>query len=113
VIREKTGAQGVMSGRGLLANPALFAGYDRTPIHAVSNFVQLSTKYGVLPFPLFHRHLGFMLEERFASRVERSYFLNDLVGYGGVVEWLEEKGVRLNGPDEHVWQRRVQQTKTQ
>ncbi len=52
-----------------------------------------------------------MLEERFASRVERSYFLNDLVGYGGVVEWLEEKGVRLNGPDEHVWQRRVQQNK--
>jgi len=25
-----------MSGRGLLANPGLFAGYDRTPIDAVS-----------------------------------------------------------------------------
>jgi len=97
-----------MSGRGLLANPGLFAGYDRTPIDAVSNFVQLSTKYGVLPFPLFHRHLGFMLEDRFASRVERSYFLSDLVSYAAVVDWLEEKGVALNGGDEQLWDRRVQ-----
>jgi len=109
MIREKTGAQGVMSARGLLANPALFAGYDRTPIHAVSNFVHLSTKYGVLPFSLFHRHLGFMLEEHFASRAERSYFMSDLVSHAGVVDWLEEKGVRLNGSDEHIWQHRVQQ----
>ncbi|KAF8331923.1 uncharacterized protein EI90DRAFT_901023 [Cantharellus anzutake] len=103
-IRRKTGVRGVMSGRGLLANPALFAGYDRTPIHAVTNFVHLSTKYGVLPFPLFHRHLGFMLEERFASRAERSYFLSDLVSYAGVIDWLEEKGVMLDScSDDHLW----------
>lgn len=32
-------------------SPALFAGYDRTPAHAVENFVNISVDYGFI-FPL-------------------------------------------------------------
>jgi len=60
-IRGATGARGVMSARGLLANPALFAGYDAAPIHAIQDFVKLSTAYA-LPFALAHKHIAFMLE---------------------------------------------------
>ncbi|GAA6019497.1 hypothetical protein JCM11491_000977 [Sporobolomyces phaffii] len=87
--RKATGAEGVMSARGLLANPALFSGYSETPIEAVYSFIQCSTSQSLL-FPLFHRHLAYMLESRFATRKERIYF-NSLASYAGVLDWCEEK----------------------
>ena len=58
--RVRTGARGAMSARGLLANPALFAGYTRTPRKAVAGFVQRAIAWG-LPTALFqyvtHRFL--------------------------------------------------------
>lgn len=126
-----------MSARGLLANPvrifftlifyapcqpsisiqALFAGYDHTPMHAVSvrhltllatnlstsnsslllqNFITLSTEY-TLPFPLVHRHLAFMLESQF-SKPERVYF-NSLTSFASVYDHLEERGVAFDNAD--------------
>lgn len=49
--RAYTGARGAMSARGLLANPALFAGEERTPHAAVADFVAKSLSWG-LPSPL-------------------------------------------------------------
>ncbi|BGP58095.1 hypothetical protein JCM8202_006203 [Rhodotorula sphaerocarpa] len=93
-LRRKTGVQGVMSARGLLANPALFSGYSQTPVEAVQRFVQHATAYGLI-FPLFHRHVSYMLESRFASRRDRIFF-NSLSSYAGVLDWLDEEG--LLGP---------------
>ncbi|GAA5862737.1 hypothetical protein JCM3774_001901 [Rhodotorula dairenensis] len=90
-LRKQTGVQGVMSARGLLANPALFAGYTQTPMEAVQHFVRLSTAYGLI-FPLFHRHVSYMLENSFATRRDRIYF-NSLASYAGVIDWLDDQGL--------------------
>lgn len=87
-IRTVTKAQGVMSARGLLANPALFAGYEKTPLEAIKEFVHLSADYGLI-FPLFHKHLSYMLESHH-TRMERNYF-NTLISYAGVIEELERE----------------------
>ncbi|TDL26986.1 FMN-linked oxidoreductase [Rickenella mellea] len=89
-IREATKASGVMSARGLLANPALFEGHLLTPPKVIQEFVQLATDYGLL-FPLFHRHLGYMLEARF-TRQEHNYF-NSLGSCAGVIDHLRSRGL--------------------
>ncbi|PAV15721.1 FMN-linked oxidoreductase [Pyrrhoderma noxium] len=87
-IRDKTHADAVMSARGLLANPALFSGFQITPKEAIQKFLHLSTDYGML-LPLFHRHLSYMLEAQL-TRHERVY-LNSLASYAGIIDFLETK----------------------
>ncbi|OCB85971.1 FMN-linked oxidoreductase [Sanghuangporus baumii] len=94
-IRKETRADGVMSARGLLANPALFSGFEVTPPEAIKNFVHISTGYGLL-FPLFHRHLSFMLESQL-SRHERAYF-NSLCSYAGIIDYLETQDPNITIP---------------
>ncbi|BEI79989.1 hypothetical protein CcaverHIS002_0105180 [Cutaneotrichosporon cavernicola] len=89
-MRRECGVHGVMAARGLLANPALFAGYDRTPVHAVENFVNLGLDYGFI-FSLFHRHLAYMLESHFV-KPEKTYF-NALSSSVQVVEYLQTRGL--------------------
>ena len=43
--RKETGANAVMSARGLLENPALFAGYDTTPYEAIEVSEQTSSAW--------------------------------------------------------------------
>lgn len=90
MIRKETGVQGVMAARGLLANPAMFAGYAHTPSEAIEQFLHLSTSYA-LPFALLHRHLAFMLESQF-TKPDRTW-LNECGSFAGVVDFLEEKGL--------------------
>ena len=52
---------GVMAARGLLENPALFAGYDVTPPECIADFLDISLKYGI-PFSTFMHHIGKMTE---------------------------------------------------
>ncbi|KAI5115628.1 hypothetical protein M0805_000680 [Coniferiporia weirii] len=94
-IRRKTGANGVMSARGLLANPALFSGYEVTPHEAIKDFVHIATDYGLL-YPLFQRHLSYMLESQL-SRHDRIHF-NTLGSYAGVIDYLESRDIDLARP---------------
>jgi tRNA-dihydrouridine synthase 4 len=57
-----TRVDGVMSARGLLENPALFAGYERTPLEAVEKYVRYAVGYGTNTF-IFQHHLAYMLEK--------------------------------------------------
>ncbi|KAF8315893.1 FMN-linked oxidoreductase [Clavulina sp. PMI_390] len=114
MIRKTTGVQGVMSARGLLANPALFAGYESTPNHAISSFMRLATAY-TLPFALIHRHIAFMLEtapllrdgnphtsltqqKAPLSRAARAHY-HSLTSIANVVDFLEEEtGIVIDSP---------------
>ncbi|WVN88276.1 uncharacterized protein L203_103479 [Cryptococcus depauperatus CBS 7841] len=102
-MRAETGAEGVMAARGLLANPALFAGYDKTPKHCVSQFINLGLDYG-FNFALFHRHLAYMTEVHL-SRAEKVWF-NSLMSQASVVDWLLERGIEFKKQRGTIWDAR-------
>lgn len=54
------------------------------------SFVNHSTSLGLI-FPLFHRHMAYMLESRFSHRRDRILF-NSLPSYAAVIDWLEDNG---------------------
>lgn len=83
---------GVMVARGLLANPALFAGYEETPLQCVQDWVDIALEQGT-PFTCFHHHLMYMLE-RVTSKQEKKIF-NVLSSTSAVLDYLRDNyGVR-------------------
>jgi tRNA-dihydrouridine synthase 4 len=55
-IAAKTGVNGVMAARGMLENPAMFAGYDVTPVECVQKFMGYALRCPI-PFELVRHHL--------------------------------------------------------
>lgn len=96
--RRYTGARGAMSARGLLVNPALFAGEPRTPPEAITRFVDHALSWG-LPTSFLQyvgstnhsRHLAYMLEDRMPNRAESIYF-NSLASPASILDWLSDAG---------------------
>ena len=89
----ETGADGVMAARGLLNNPAMFAGYSAAPDRCLAEWVRLALSIGT-PFPCFHHHLIYMAERRF-SRPDRRVF-NALTSTAAVLSYLQDEwGVEL------------------
>lgn len=62
-IGNYTNVEGVMAVRGLLNNPALFAGYDRCPWGCIEKFWYWAIEYSCLPYQLIQHHLFCMLED--------------------------------------------------
>nr|QBH67456.1 tRNA-dihydrouridine synthase [Ustilago esculenta] len=89
--RKHTGCRGAMSARGLLANPALFSGCDKTPTEAVGFFHNIAASWG-LHTGLIQRHLAYMLEASFHSRAEAIHF-NSLSGAAAITDYLSEQGL--------------------
>jgi tRNA-dihydrouridine synthase 4 len=52
----KTKCDGVMAARGLLDNPAMFAGYESTPLECVEKYIYNAVGYGSTHF-IMHHHL--------------------------------------------------------
>lgn len=77
---------GVMAARGLLANPAMFTGYENTPLECIWDWVDISIEQGT-PFTCFHQHLIYMLE-RVSSQPERKVF-NSLSSTSAVIDYLQ------------------------
>ncbi|KNC98393.1 uncharacterized protein SPPG_06098 [Spizellomyces punctatus DAOM BR117] len=85
-IVEYTKTDGVMAARGLLENPALFAGHEYTPLECVERYVRLGIGYGSTHF-IFHHHLMYMLDKSM-SRAEKKTF-NCLTSIPGILDYLE------------------------
>ncbi|EGC35795.1 hypothetical protein DICPUDRAFT_151810 [Dictyostelium purpureum] len=88
-IKEKTGVNGVMAARGLLSNPALFMGYDKTPIECIEDFINIYSEYGGLHPIIFHRHLIYMLYE-YQNKNEKSEF-NKIKTVSGILDYINDK----------------------
>lgn len=78
---------GVMSARGILNNPALYAGHSYTPFSCIKEWIDLSLSCGVT-FSTFHHHLLYMLDQC-TSRTEKRVF-NTLTSVPAVLDYLEE-----------------------
>uniref|UniRef100_UPI00254106F1 tRNA-dihydrouridine(20a/20b) synthase [NAD(P)+]-like n=1 Tax=Euleptes europaea TaxID=460621 RepID=UPI00254106F1 len=86
-IHQITRTDGVMVARGLLANPAMFAGYEETPLKCIQDWVNIALEHGT-PFMCFHHHLMYMME-RITSKQEKKFF-NVLSSTSAVVDYLRE-----------------------
>lgn len=86
-IVGETGVDGVMSARGILANPALFAGYSKTPWRAIEFFLDFSTADG-LPFKLVQHHLSEMMSTGLAKNCRKE--LNECKTFPELIDWLDK-----------------------
>jgi tRNA-dihydrouridine synthase 4 len=84
-VCEVTGVNGVMCARGLLNNPALYAGFTHTPLQCIREWVDLGITYGV-NFTYFHHHLMYMTEH-LLRRSDRLVF-NTLSSTPAVLDFL-------------------------
>ena len=76
-----------MAARGLLENPAFYAGFEETPKSCVENWLKIAIATGT-QFGCFHHHLSYMLERIF-SRTERKFF-NSLNSTSAVLDYLSD-----------------------
>ncbi|NXH87868.1 DUS4L synthase, partial [Edolisoma coerulescens] len=86
-VHHLTEADGIMVARGLLANPALFAGYEETPFQCIQDWVDIALEHGT-PFTCFHHHLMYMME-RITSKQEKKVF-NVLSSTSAVLDYLND-----------------------
>ena len=86
-IVDYTGVDGVMSARGVLANPALFTGLDKTPWSAVEMFLHLVTAYG-LPYKLAQYHLAKLMEDVIPRKYVKA--INEKKNMVDIIDYLDE-----------------------
>ena len=87
-VCEETGCAGVMSARGILRNPAMYAGFERTPLSCVCDWIDITNEVET-SFTTFHHHLMYMLET-ILTKSERKVF-NVLTTKADVLEYLNNR----------------------
>jgi len=97
-VKERTGVAGAMAARGLLANPAMFAGHATTPEAVVGDYVYTALQLGSR-FEVFHKSLQWMCGDMLnkADRIE----LNSQASVAGVIDFLRSRGMSLQ-PSERL-----------
>lgn len=88
---EATKCDGFMSARGILANPALYAGYETTPLSCIQDWLDISKrqKENVMSYQTFHHHFVFMMEN-LVDRTGVKIFNNIRGKRAGVYKFFKE-----------------------
>ncbi|XP_071450183.1 tRNA-dihydrouridine(20a/20b) synthase [NAD(P)+]-like [Hetaerina americana] len=101
-VALNTGCKGVMTARGILENPALYAGCESTPVECVKRWVTLCLSLGS-SFNCFHRHLSLMTGSSsvgvgnsnpgiIRNPMDRR-FLNCLTTYPAVIDFFSREDI--------------------
>lgn len=88
-VVARTGVDGVMSARGILANPALFSGVDEVPVEAIMDYVELALRMGG-HFTIHQHHIAYMLGK--LSRADRREF-NMTRSFAGVIDFFKRRNM--------------------
>jgi tRNA-dihydrouridine synthase 4 len=89
-IAARTGVDGVMAARGLLENPALFAGYDVTPVECVRLFLGYAIRCPI-PYQLVQHHVCDMTAKMEGMGKKQKRALMECRDLLELVDWVDEK----------------------
>lgn len=85
----QTGCDGIMSARGILSNPGLYAGHQQTELQVVQDWIDLCDSVGdAITFQCFHHHLTFMMDKMIRKKVRVDF--NNFTTKQQVLDFLEE-----------------------
>ncbi|XP_021707169.1 tRNA-dihydrouridine(20a/20b) synthase [NAD(P)+]-like [Aedes aegypti] len=86
----KTNCDGVMSARGILSNPAMYAGFERTPLECIQRWLNITAQADTdITYQAMHHHLTFMAES-LLTKEQRIVFNNLTKDKGRVYEFFRE-----------------------
>lgn len=85
-IVKLTNVDGVMAVRGILANPAMFAGFEKAPWGCVEKFWEYATSYG-LPYRLTQHHLSCMLDGQISKELYKQFM--DIKRLGELIDFFD------------------------
>jgi tRNA-dihydrouridine synthase 4 len=88
-----------MAARGLMTNPALFAGFQKTPWGAVERFMDYVMEF-TIPFRLTQHHICEMLDG-LVPKKERSQMYETVTTIVELVDWLDERFILRRKGDPH------------
>nr|XP_029718795.1 tRNA-dihydrouridine(20a/20b) synthase [NAD(P)+]-like [Aedes albopictus] len=85
-----TNCDGVMSARGILSNPAMYAGFERTPLECIQRWINITTQADTdITYQAMHHHLTFMAES-LLTKEQRIVFNNLTKDKGRVYDFFRE-----------------------
>eukprot|EP01083_Nonionella_stella_P218340 783048_1 len=85
-VVQETGVGGVMSARGILANPAMFSGHPGVPLDCLIDYINLALAYGGV-FRMHHQILSYMLCPKL-SKSDRAEF-SRIRSFAGIIDFFE------------------------